>query len=195
MKKLFLINPITQLVFLLLCTIAVCANAQVVAIEENFDSVTLPSLPSDWSSVSLQGSNTAKTVNTASFSSPNSAFIADPSTTTLTALVTRPYSIVTSLPTTNVYVTFKHKRGFENFYDGGVLEVSINGSAFADVKSPSIGGSFGAGDYNLPNLSAGNPLGARNAWSGTSASFESVSLTIPNIPDNSVFGFQIFTRF
>lgn len=168
-----------------------CSNglAQIVSTSENFDSVTLPNLPSGWSSQSLSGSQNAITTNTLFSSAPNSALIPAPGSTSLTALNTKVFNFSTGLPNYRLTLQFNHKRGMELNWDGGVLEVSINGGAFVDVKNPSVGGTFTAGDYNIPNIIAG-PLLGRPGWSGVSASFESVRLEIPSIPDNANVQFR-----
>ncbi|HSN54956.1 MAG TPA: hypothetical protein VLT32_09795, partial [Candidatus Sulfomarinibacteraceae bacterium] len=63
-------------------------------------------------------------------------------------------------------LSFWHHFETETGYDGGVLEVSTDGSTWADVEA--AGGVFLAGGYN-DTLSTGyrNPLPGRDAWSGT----------------------------
>ena len=63
-------------------------------------------------------------------------------------------------------LSFWHHFETETGYDGGVLEVSTDGSTWADVAA--AGGVFLAGGYN-DTLSTGfsNPLPGRDAWSGT----------------------------
>jgi hypothetical protein len=66
---------------------------------------------------------------------------------------------------TTAKLSFFHTYGFESGFDGGVLERSIDGGAFAD---------FAPSDFvsNGPNVtlnsSFGNPLGGHLAWSGVS---------------------------
>lgn len=170
------------------------AYAQAVPEEESFDNVTAPALPSGWSSTrpGNLGAQNAVTSTVQKNSAPNAAFLPNPGSVSATALVTKTYQITTNLPTTSIDVDFMHKRGMETNFDGGVLEVSLNGGAFVDVTSPSIGGTFSSGAYNLASVPGGfsNPLAGRKAWTGTSASFESVSLNLPSIPDNSTLTFR-----
>jgi len=60
--------------------------------------------------------------------------------------------------------------GPEHFWDGYVLEVSVNGGGFVDVTDPSIsGGTFVSGGYvGEIDATAGNPLAGRPAWCGSS---------------------------
>ena len=68
----------------------------------------------------------------------------------------------------NADLTFWHGFGFEGpNYDGGVLEISIDGGAFTDILA--AGGTFVVGGYNATISTAfGSPIGGRMAWSGTS---------------------------
>jgi hypothetical protein len=59
--------------------------------------------------------------------------------------------------------------GPEHFWDGYVLEVSVNGGGFVDVTDSSIGGVFVTGGYiGEIDATAGNPLAGRPAWCGSS---------------------------
>jgi hypothetical protein len=70
---------------------------------------------------------------------------------------------------------FWHRFNFENGFDGGVLEVSIDGGAtWSDILSG--GGSFLAGGYNgTINTGFQNPIGGREAWTGASASVNAMT--------------------
>jgi hypothetical protein len=58
--------------------------------------------------------------------------------------------------------------GPEHFWDGYVLEVSVNGGAFGDLVGDA-GGVFVTGGYiGEIDGTAGNPLAGRPAWCGTS---------------------------
>ncbi len=73
-------------------------------------------------------------------------------------------------PPQNLTVTsrliFWHKFNFEDSYDGGVLEVSINGGAtWVDIDSPP-GNQFIAGGYNSTiDTGFDSPIAGRQAWS------------------------------
>lgn len=169
------------------------ALANTAPVEERFDSVTVPTLPSGWSSQSLVGSQNAVTTSASSDSAPNSAFIPSPGTITKTALNTKTYNFSTGSPTYALKIQFRHKRGMESSFDGGVFEVSYNGGAFLDILDPSLGAVFNSGGYNTsPTILNGfsNPLGGRKGWTGTSAVYESVSIKIPAVPDNTTLQFR-----
>jgi len=78
-----------------------------------------------------------------------------------------------------VRLTFRNFFNLESGFDGGVLEISINGSAFQDIIA--AGGSFVSGGYTL-TLSTGfdNPLPGRQAWSGNSGGFITSTVNLPN---------------
>ncbi len=60
-------------------------------------------------------------------------------------------------------VEFRNNFVFEADFDGGVLDISINGGPFADLVAS--GGAFISGGYNgdLPG-DFGNPVGGRPGW-------------------------------
>jgi len=63
-------------------------------------------------------------------------------------------------------------------YDGGVLEIQIDGGPFVDILA--AGGSFLNGGYNNTLDATGdNPLAGRQAWSGNSGGFLSTSVGLP----------------
>jgi hypothetical protein len=140
-----------------------------------FDSVTAPSLPSGWSSTA-SGTGASAWVTSASQSdtAPNSAFGSDSANVTDEVLVSPSFAVNSA----NTQVTFHHSYGLETGYDGGVLEISTNGGAFKDIIS--AGGSFVANGYNysIPT-NYFNPLGNRNAWSGSSGGFITTTVNLP----------------
>ena len=74
--------------------------------------------------------------------------------------------------------TFRHSYDLESGYDGGVLELSMNGGAFADIFS--LGGSFATNGYNQTiSTYYQNPLAGRNTWSGNSGGFVITSVHLP----------------
>ena len=69
----------------------------------------------------------------------------------------------------------------EVFWDGYVMEVSVNGGAFVDVTDPSIGGSFVSGGYTGEiDGTANNPLAGRQAWSGDSGGYINTVIDLGN---------------
>ncbi len=132
-------------------------------LDENFEAVATPALPSGWTS-SATGSGVAwvSTTNIPN-SAPNAVFAPDVTTVGDSFLVT---------PTLNVPVgggtlTFRNRYNMESTFDGVVLEISINGGAWADVTAG--GNNFISGDYNATiSTSFSSPIGGRRAWSGLS---------------------------
>ena len=76
----------------------------------------------------------------------------------------------------------------EVFWDGYVLEVSINGGAFVDVTDPAVGGSFVSGPYTGEiDGTAGNPLAGRMAWSGNSGGYINTVINLgPSLNGQSI---------
>ncbi|MFN6162055.1 MAG: cadherin domain-containing protein, partial [Planctomycetota bacterium] len=144
---------------------------------ESFDGVTAPNLPAGWSQTST-GTNAWNTVAGAlSHSAPNHAFVANPSTVSdarLTSAVFVPTAGMSVLNFRNFYDT-------EDDWDGGVLEISINGGGFSDILV--AGGSFLSGGYTSPLNASDNPLSLRPAWHGNSGGFLS---TVVRLPDASL---------
>ncbi|PYJ07862.1 MAG: hypothetical protein DMF06_14425 [Verrucomicrobia bacterium] len=69
----------------------------------------------------------------------------------------------------------------EIFWDGYVLEVSVNGGAFVDVTDPTIGGTFVSGPYTGEiDGTANNPLAGRLAWSGNSGGYIDTVINLGN---------------
>lgn len=141
------------------------------ALSESFDGVTVPDLPAGWTA-SVPGG--WYTVATRSDSAPNSAF--SPNTDFVSDY--QMLSPTIAIPSPNAQLTFRHYYDTEEGFDGGVLEIAIDGGAFADIIT--AGGSFVTGGYNLTiDPTYGNPLGARPAWSGLSGGFITTRVNLP----------------
>jgi hypothetical protein len=95
-----------------------------------------------------------------------------PPATGANELVSATYALVPGAS----QLSFRHRYGFETGFDGGVLEIKIGAGAFTDILT--AGGSFVGGGYTS-TLNSGNALGARAAWSGTNASFSTVTVNLP----------------
>lgn len=136
-----------------------------VALSQNFDGVTAPALPSGWSTSVVTGSSSYNPWRTATGtvnSAPNAAFVNNYDDSSNIILTSPAFTVATS----TAQLTFWNWYDTEDYYDGGVLEISINGGAFQDILT--AGGSFVAGGYNLTlDTDTGNPIGGRQAWSGT----------------------------
>ena len=129
---------------------------------ENFDNVTPPALPPGWTAGNVidpdgilwQTSNSGNPSPPAD-SPPNAAWINDPDTISDKHLDSPPI-IIDQLE--NAGLSFRNNYGLENTFDGGVLEVSIDGGPFQDILA--AGGFFGQGGYNgTISTCCGNPLG------------------------------------
>jgi hypothetical protein len=134
----------------------------------NFDGVTAPALPGGWTTA-FTGVEVPWVISTTSpASAPNDAFAPDVSNKGNTHLITPAIP----LPAGGGILTFQNLFNMQanatTGFDGMVLEISINGGAFADILA--AGGSFATGGYTR-TISAdfGNPIAGRLAWSGLSA--------------------------
>ena len=117
---------------------------------ENFDNVTPPAIPTGWiagnvidpDGIFWQTSNSGFPMPFAD-SPPNAAWVDDPAMISDKHLDSPPIAI-DSL--TNAILTFRNNYALQNAFDGGVLEISIDGGAFQDILT--AGGSFLQGGYN-----------------------------------------------
>jgi hypothetical protein len=143
----------------------------VITATQNFDGVAAPNLPAGWSA-SPGGSWV--TTSAQKDTPPNSAFASNPSTISDQQLI----SSVFAISNTDSQLRFRHFYNTENGFDGGVLEISINGGPFTDIIA--AGGTFVSGDYNgtIP-IDFGNPLGGRDAWTGNSGGFVLTTVALP----------------
>ena len=132
-------------------------------LSENFDGVTAPALPGGWASTGSGAEPAWVTSTTNPFSAPNAAFAPNTSTAGVTELVS-PSIHINGTP---AQVSFRNAFNVENGFDGGVLEISINGGPYQDILT--AGGSFVSGGYT-GTMSAGtqNPLTGRSGWTGLS---------------------------
>jgi hypothetical protein len=148
-------------------TYTLSTGTPAVSFSENFDGVVAPALPAGWTTAHTGSELGWVTSTTNPSSAPNAAFAPDPTTVGNTELVTPSIPI----PAGGAQLTFRNLYNMEssggNFYDGMVLEISINGGAFTDIIT--AGGSFVAGGY-VGTISSGfsSPLAGRQAWSGLS---------------------------
>lgn len=147
-----------------------------VSLNQNFDSVTAPALPSGWSSAQTSGtaSNWVTTTTTPS-SAPNAAFGNSAATVNAAALISPSVAIGSA----SSKIKFKNKFDLEDTYDGVVLEYSTNnGTTWTDVITG--GGSFVSGGYTDTISSAYmSPIAGRMAWSGDSAGYIDTEINLP----------------
>ncbi|MEQ1603355.1 MAG: M36 family metallopeptidase [Pyrinomonadaceae bacterium] len=131
---------------------------------ENFDGIASPSLPTGWTAVTVSnGLNFVNSTITPD-SAPNVMYARNPTTVGGGTDLTAPPISITS-PTATV--TFRNNYNTEADWDGGVLEISIQGSDYQDFVT--AGGTFVQNGYN-GSLSGGrnNPIASRQGWTGNS---------------------------
>ncbi len=133
---------------------------------QNFDSVTVPALPSGWIAANASGAAPLWVSSTASpDSAPNAVFVDNPSTVSDKRLDSPAINISSA----SAQLTFRHAFSLESGFDGGVLEASVNGGAFVDVTNASVGGTFVTGGYTGTISTDGtfqSPILGRPAWTG-----------------------------
>ncbi|MBZ5637377.1 MAG: thrombospondin type 3 repeat-containing protein [Acidobacteriia bacterium] len=155
-----------------ICTVNdVCAAGS----SENFDGVTAPALPAGWTTAVTPTSALAwETKTDNSDTAPNSAWAEDTAGVTDKTLDSPPIFIATA----TARLTFEQRCDLESDNDGAVLEIKIGAGTFQDVLA--AGGSFVSGGYNgTISSSSGNPIGGRQAWTGTSTTFTSTVVDLP----------------
>ena len=137
---------------------------------EYFDGVTAPALPADWTNTAT-GPNWV-TVASGSDTAPNHAFVADFGAVSENRLTSPAVNIVGGI----YRLAFRNYYNMEGNWDGGVLQISINGGAPQDIIA--AGGSFVAGGYN-DELLGGSPLGEVPAWTGNSGGYINTVVNLP----------------
>jgi uncharacterized delta-60 repeat protein len=147
-----------------------------VTFSENFDNVTAPALPANWTASAIQNGINFVTSTTNSDTAPNSAFALNPTTVGGGTDLTSPSIPITAPAST---VSFRNRFNTETNWDGGVLEISIGGSEFKDILAS--GGSFIEGGYSgtLGESGANNPLAGRQAWTGNSNGYITTIARLP----------------
>jgi hypothetical protein len=141
---------------------------------ETFDGVAAPALPAGWTTAASGCEVPWVTSTLSPFSGANDAFAPDPFCIGNTELVTPTIAI--SAPAAQL--TFKNNYITDLRWDGMVLEISIDGGAFADITTG--GNAFISGGYNATIWSdCGCPLAGRQAWSGTSGGYITSSINLP----------------
>jgi hypothetical protein len=147
----------------------------VVNLDQKFDSVTAPALPSGWVQNQIVGTGiTWVTSTTTPNSAPNAAFANDPAAVNDTALESPSFNV--SVP--NASLTFQKSFVTESTFDGVVLEIKIGNGAWQDILAS--GGSFVTGGYNATiSTQFSSPIGGRQAWSGSSSAYSLTQATLP----------------
>ena len=159
--------------------------------EDNFDYLTPPALPSGWLATNAQGppplwvSSDSGVPMPPADTLPNALFIDDPAVVSDKRL---DGWFVKFFEDCCVRLTFRHNFNLEASdldpnlgFDGGVLEISEDGgNTFQDILA--AGGSFVMGGYNrIIAADRGSPIAGRQAWSGTSDGFITTVVNVPAI--------------
>jgi hypothetical protein len=154
----------------------------VVTASQNFDSVTAPALPAGWSA---SPSGVWFTRTSQSDTPPNAVFASETATVSDQLLISPVFPITGP----SGQLSFRHYYNLEDPYDGGVLEISINGGPFTDIIS--AGGDFINGNYNdTISTGTGNPLAGRTAWTGNSGAFVLTTVALPTVTPGSNVQFR-----
>ncbi|MDH3530557.1 MAG: extracellular metalloproteinase, partial [Acidobacteriota bacterium] len=146
------------------------------AATENFDGVTAPALPAGWTTAQTGPGAAFVTATGFPDTSPNSAFTPNqglPGGNSGSTLDSPEYVINTN----GGVVSFRNNYDTEAAWDGGVLEISINGGAYQDILL--AGGNFIEGGYNGALGTNSNPLDGRLAWTGNSGGYIDSSIELP----------------
>jgi hypothetical protein len=167
------------------------ASAQNVAgdplFTEGFDGVTAPALPPGWVATNDQGPDPLWATDAGKWdTAPNSAHVDDPGVVADKWLDSPPIYIYTN----EAELRFQQVTEFcigdmASFYDGGVLEISIDGGPFQDIQDAG-----GTADYDGPIVGAGNPLEGRQGWTWRSNIgafvFTDAIVTLPPVGGKSI---------
>ncbi len=142
---------------------------------ENFDGAVAPAFPAGWTAVSV--SNGIPFVNSSlnPDTAPNSAFALNPATVGGGTDLTSPSIAITASAAT---VSFRNRFDTEAGWDGGVLEISVNGGVYQDIIT--AGGRFIGNGYNgVLGAGTNNPLANRNSWNGNSNGYVTTTVQLP----------------
>jgi uncharacterized repeat protein (TIGR01451 family) len=152
-------------------------------LSQNFDTgVTVPALPSGWTTTTSGGAVAWVTSSTTRDTTPNSAYAAESTSNGVAELLSPVIPISSSVAQLSFRNSFNCETDpalLTNSFDGGVLELKIGAGPFMDILA--AGGSFVTNGYNrtIGVTNTDNPLFGRQAWSGLSGGFIS---TIVNLP-------------
>ncbi len=148
-------------------TVAIVVGTPVQVLAENFDAVTAPALPLGWTTVRAGNTTAWRTTTSPSDTPPNAVTAPNPSTRSTNDLI----SPVVSIQTAAARLAFRHSFNTESNFDGGVLEISLDGAPYLELTD--AGGRFLSGGYN-GTISFSQP-----AWTGLSTGFQSVIAALP----------------
>jgi hypothetical protein len=150
------------------------------SLTQNFDAVVAPALPAGWVATNLIAggalwvTSNSGTPTPVAVSAPNSLYIDN------AAIVSDKVIETPSIPIVSAFakVSFSNNFNTESGWDGGVLEISINGGGYQDIIT--AGGSFTSGGYNgVLGTGSNNPIANRSAWTGTSGGYITTTVNLP----------------
>ena len=141
------------------------------ALSENFDD--FPVLPDGWVGTTTGASQNWNITTANPNSGPRSAF-GDSATNVGEAILTSPASLLG----TGSSLTFRHSYDFESGYDGGVLEASLDEGPWFDLQL-ATGVSTSGGYNDTISGSYQSPIAFRQAWTGDSGGYLTVSMDLP----------------
>ncbi|MEP6818332.1 MAG: hypothetical protein ABJA18_02290, partial [bacterium] len=150
------------------------------SLAENFDGVVAPALPAGWTTAQTGSAPLWVTTTAFANTAPNSAAntgVATPGDNSLTT-PTIAIPVAPGMGTNpGVRLSFMNYYDTEGGFDGGVLEISINGGAFTDIVT--AGGSFVSGGYNGILGPTDHALSGRSGWTGNSGGFINTTVVLP----------------
>jgi uncharacterized repeat protein (TIGR01451 family) len=146
---------------------ALAIGQSVITLAEDFDGVSAPLFPPGWTAIRTGSSPPWRTTTTLVDTPPNSAMTPNAPTASTNALI----SPVIQVESFQAELDFRHGFNTESNFDGGTLEISMNGGPFLEFLS--AGGRFLQGGYN-GTIDFFDP-----GWTGNSGGFLTVRAALP----------------
>jgi hypothetical protein len=158
-------------------------------VNENFDNVTPPALPTGWLATNALGpsplwhTSNSGVPNPPADTAPNAASIDDPAVVSDKRLDSPSFTFFEG---SRAQLSFRHNFNLEASnvdpnvgFDGGVLELSTDGgNNFQEVPATA----FLRGGYNRTIAAdRGSPIAGRQAWSGNSGGFITTVVNLPSV--------------
>jgi hypothetical protein len=161
------------------------AGNRLTILSENFDGVTAPLLPPGWSTSKTDASPTLGLHRRDSGHAPNTALINAPEPLSDKRLDSPVFFIKSAA----AQLSFRHFNLNQTGFDGGVLEISLNGGAFTDILARRR---FVLNGYDgVISPATGIPAG-RLAWTVTQGGFRTSTV---NLPASAAENVQLRWRF
>ena len=158
------------------------AGSVITVFAEDFDSVTPPALPEGWVATSIEASPVLwATTPTLPDTPPNEVAIVSGSPVVSDRRLDSPAIAIKSAA---AQLRFRSFYILQTGFDGGVLEISLDGGPFVDILE--AGGSFVENGYNsiISDATSGtpplaSPLAGRQAWSGSLTGYVTTRVNLP----------------